>query len=173
MKMTIKEIIKRLRYRFVYGIPYIEDKPMTLEQSVYSAFVDLSPYMQWYCHQTFSDACWEIASRTCSLLTLILNTKGRIKRTQIMYAGVKAGGIEVWAWQMDKDIAADCAYPTPKLHVLVNQEGFTITRFLGKDMSENEWWKQEVIENASWVDVDLAVKWISTHRSKYQIEQGI
>ena len=146
---------------------------MTLEQSVYSAFVDLSPYMQWYCHQTFSDACWEIASRTCSLLTLILNTKGRIKRTQIMYAGVKAGGIEVWAWQMDKDIAADCAYPTPKLHVLVNQEGFTITRFLGKDMSENEWWKQEVIENASWVDVDLAVKWISTHRSKYQIEQGI
>lgn len=140
----------------------------TFRGSIYQAINKLVPYTTWYTQsKQYPDYC-KVLDTVNLILGFAYPLHGRVRLLELDYGGVKNAGINVWMWQTRQSLYASCAYPTPKLLILVDTTQIKITYFYGKMLTENGWWKQRYIENATWEDVVEAITWIDTYQSEYQ-----
>lgn len=145
----------------------------TFRGSIYQAISKLAPYSVWYIQSTKHPDYYLVLDTVTRILRRAHSLSGRARLLNIDYGGLKNAGMNVWIWQIRKTLASACAYPTPKLLILVDINHVKITYFYGRMMSENEWWKQKEIENANWNDIEEAIRWIDTYQCEYQKQNNM
>lgn len=145
----------------------------TFRGSIYQAISKLGPYTTWYIQSKKYPEYCKVLDTVNLILGFTHSLSGRVRLLEIEYGGLKNAGINVWMWQMRKTLAASCAYPTPKLLILVDTTQIKITYFYGRMMNEPDWWKPKEIENATWIDVVEAIRWIDTYQCEYQKQNNL